>query len=144
MSVETKNVMSGTFGETWLDGEKCGEVYGLSAKIAYTREDIQPCGQMEVDSKLVSSKGTGSIKAFKMYSRFITKIAEKVKNGYDPRFTIISKVDDPDALGPERIAFLNCTFDDVTLADWESGKSGKIDTNFRFTKYKLLDTVEAE
>lgn len=144
MSVEVKNVMNGTYGELWLDGEKCGEVDGCSAKIAYTRDDIQLCGQLEVDSKLVSSKGTGSIKAYKIYSRFITTIAEKAKSGKDPRFTIISKLNDPDALGTERIALQNCVFDDVTLVDWEKGKSGSIDTNFRFTKYKLLDTVEAD
>ena len=40
-----KRVISGTWGEVWLDGEYVGECYALQAKHAFTKEDVQQCGQ---------------------------------------------------------------------------------------------------
>ena len=34
-----KRVISGTWGEVWLDGEYVGECYALQAKHAFTKED---------------------------------------------------------------------------------------------------------
>ena len=51
-----KRVISGTWGEVWLDGEYVGECYALQAKHAFTKEDVQQCGQMEVTVKLLQLK----------------------------------------------------------------------------------------
>nr|WP_330372777.1 phage tail tube protein [Lachnoclostridium phytofermentans] len=60
----------------------------------------------------------------------------------DIRFTIISKLDDPDAYGAERVVISNASFDDVTLADWEVAKKGSVEAPFTFTDYDFLDKVE--
>ena len=71
------------------------------------------------------------------------KIGSEIRNGKDLRFTIISKLDDPDAYGAERIAAKNVSMDDLTLADWEAGVNGTIEAPFTFTDYNFLDTVNA-
>ena len=39
-----KRVVSGTWGEVWLDGDKVSECYGLQAKASFNKEDIALCG----------------------------------------------------------------------------------------------------
>lgn len=136
-----KRVMSGTWGEVWLDGDKVAEAYGLQLKVSYNKEDVKMCGQMAVDSKVTSVKMTGSLKMHKVNSRMALKIGSEIRNGKDLRFTIISKIDDPDAYGAERIAAKNVSMDDLTLADWEAGVNGTIEAPFTFTDYNFLDTV---
>lgn len=138
-----KRVMSGTWGEVWLDGDKVAEAYGLQLKVSYNKEDVKMCGQMAVDSKVTSVKMTGSLKMHKVNSRMALKIGSEIRNGKDLRFTIISKLDDSDAYGAERIAAKNVSMDDLTLADWEAGVNGTIEAPFTFTDYNFLDTVNA-
>lgn len=142
MKFSAKRIMNGTFGEVWLDGEWVGECHGCQAKLNFNKEDINICRQMGVDKKLVSYGGTGSLSLYKVNSRMAIKIGEKIKNGEDPRFTIISKLDDPDAYGAERVVLRNVSFDDLTLADWQAATAGKVTAPFTFTDYEFLDLVE--
>lgn len=137
-------IISGTWGEVWLDSDYVSEAYGLQAKINYNKEDVNLCGQMAVDSKVTSVKMTGSISMHKVNSRMARKIGEEIKNGKDIRFQIISKLADPDAYGKERITLKNVSMDDLTLADWEVSKKGSITAPFTFTGYEFLDDIEEE
>lgn len=137
-----KRVISGTWGQVWMDGDLVAECYGFQAKRKFNKEKIQLCGVMAVDTKLVSTEGTGSIKMHKVYSRMAAKVGQAVAAGKDPRFTIITKLRDPDAYGAERVAVKNVSFDDETLADWESGKPGAVECPFTFTDSEYLDVIE--
>ncbi|HWQ59055.1 MAG TPA: phage tail tube protein [Clostridia bacterium] len=139
---KVSRVISGTWGEVWLDGEYVGECYGAQAKLAYNRESIQQCRKLMPGKKLMSVEGTGSLKLYKVNSRMIRAVALKVKDGKDPRFTIISKLDDPDAYGAERMSISGVAFDDTTLADWEVGNIGKTENPFTFEDFELLDAIE--
>lgn len=136
-----KRVISGTWGEVWLDGEKVGECYGMQAKLSYNKEDIARCGQMATDKKVTSTSGTGTLRMHKVYSRMALAMGEAIRDGCDIRFTVISKLKDPDAYGAERIAVKNVGFDDLTLVDWEAKSVGKVECPFSFTDYALLDTI---
>ena len=67
---------------------------------------------------------------------------EKLKSGKAPSFTIITKIDDPDAIGVERIALYGCKFDKMTLADWERKKNAEESYNFTFEDWELLDVTK--
>ncbi len=136
-------IMCGTWGEVWLNGEYVGEAYGLQAKVSMNKEDVSRCRQMAKDKKTTSISMTGSLKLYRVSSRMAIAIGDKVKKGQDPRFTIISKLDDPDAYGAERISITNVSFDDLTLADWEAATIGKVEAPFTFTDFEYLDKVEA-
>lgn len=138
-----KRVMSGTWGEVWLDGDYVSECYGMQAKVSANKTDINICRQMATDKKTTSISCTGSLKLHKVNSRMALAIGNKIKAGQDPRFTIISKLDDPDAYGAERVVLRNVSFDDLTLADWEVAKNGTVEAPFTFTDYEFLDSVEA-
>lgn len=100
------------------------------------------CGQMMVDTKLRSAKGTGSIMIYKVYSR-ILDCYDAALEGRDHRFTVISKLNDPDAYGAERVALYNCNPDQETIANWEAGRVGKEQVPFTFTGRQWLDTIAA-
>lgn len=143
MNLSANRVMSGTWGEVWLDGDYVSECYGLQAKSSMNKEDVNICGQMAVDKKVTSISNTGSLKLHKVNSRMSRAIGDKIKKGIDVRFTIISKLDDPDAYGSERVVLRNVSFDDLTIADWEVAKNGTVEAPFTFTDYEFLDSVEA-
>ena len=138
-----KRVVSGTWGEVWLDGDKVSECYGLQAKASFNKEDIALCGQMASDKKVTSIDCTGSLRLHKVTSRMAQAIGENIRNGRDVRFTIVSKLKDPDAYGAERVVLRNVRFDDLTLADWEAKSVGKVECPFTFTDYEFLDVIEA-
>lgn len=140
--IKGNRVMSGTWGEVWLDGDYVAECFGLQAKVSFTKEDVQLCRQMSADKKITSMTCTGAMRMHKVNSRMALAIGDKIKNGIDPRFTVISKLDDPDAYGAERVVLRNVSFDDLTLADWEVARNGTIEAPFTFTDYDFLDVVE--
>lgn len=136
-----KRVISGTWGEVWLDGDKVSECYGLQAKVSFNKEDIALCGQMASDKKVTSIECTGSLRMHKVTSRMALAIGENIRNGKDVRFTIVSKLKDPDAYGAERVVLSSVSFDDLTLADWEAKSVGKVECPFTFTDYEFLDEI---
>ena len=136
-----KRVISGTWGEVWLDGDKVSECYGLQAKVSFNKEDIALCGQMASDKKVTSIECTGSLRMHKVTSRMALAIGENIRNGKDVRFTIVRKLKDPDAYGAERVVLSNVSFDDLTLADWEAKSVGKVECPFTFTDYEFLDEI---
>ena len=135
-------VISGTWGQLWLDDELVGECYGLQAKVEYNKESIVMCGQMAEDSKVMSFKGTGSVKLHKVNSRMGILMGEKIKDGVDVRFKLISKLADPDSYGAERVVVRNVSFDDLTLADWETNTVGKVECPFTFTDWGYMDQID--
>ena len=140
-----KRVISGTWGELWLDSEYVGEVFKFQAKFAFTKEDVNMCRQMWTDTKTTAVKGTGSIGLHKVNSRMVKVIGEHIANGRDMRYTIISKLDDPDAYGAERVSISNVSFDDLTIADWQAAQKGQTECPFTFASApKWLDVIEVQ
>ena len=110
--MDGKRVISGTWGEVWLDSEK---VTGFD--------------------------GTGSLRMHKVNSRMAKKILKDITQGKDVRFTIITKLADPDSYGTERAVLKGVSFDDLTIADWEAKQPGKIEAPFTFSKVEYLDMI---
>ena len=132
-----KRVMSGTFGELWWDGELIAECDKFAAKYTQTKEAVNLARQMVEDSKVMGSKGTGSMRVYKVYSRF-RDFADAVQEGRDVRSTYISKLDDPDAYGAERVAMYNVSLDEVPLANWERKTIQRDEVPFTFSGHKFL------
>jgi hypothetical protein len=139
-----KRVISGTWGEVWLDSDYVSECYGCKLAAKFTKEKIPRAGHMITDNKITSIEATGSLKLYKCNSRMARAIGDKIKNGKDVRFTIISKLDDPDAYGAERVSVTGVSFDDLTIADWEVGKIGQIESPFTYSDYDYLDKISED
>jgi len=138
-----KRVISGTFGEVWLNGEKIAECKGCQAKINKNKEKIYLCGMLFSDHKVMSLDGSGSLTLYKVDSGMIQK-QKSIQDGVDDRFTVVSALKDPDSYGAERVAIYNVSFDDLTLVDWQRAAVGEITAPFTFTRFELLDQIDVQ
>lgn len=113
-------VLSGTWGEVWVDGVPILEAKKVEAKASANREDVQM--GIDVDSKMTGIKGEVTITINKVYSTYNT-ILKNYKNGNDVRSQLITKVADPDAVGAqqERWSFDNVWWNDLPLVIYEKG-----------------------
>lgn len=138
-----KRILNGTFGEVWVDGEKIAECTACQGKVSKDKQTVNLCGQFMSDTKATSGSGTGSLTLYKVDSGFLQK-ENDLQNGVDRRYTVISKLKDPDAWGAERVAFYNVSLDEMTLADWQAATVGTVTVPFTFSRYELLDAIEVQ
>ena len=141
MAIDGRKVMNGTHGTAFLDGEEIAEVKAFQAKLEFKKEEVKIAGKMATETKYMGYSGKGSLSLHKVNSRMIKAIGQQIKEGKEPRFTVIGKLADPDADGVERIAINNVSFDDLTLFDFEVGALGQTECPFTFTDYDFLDLI---
>ncbi|MEQ2454960.1 phage tail tube protein [Flavonifractor hominis] len=138
-----KRVINGTYGEVWLDGEKICECTAGQGKVSKNKTTVNLCGRFMEDTKATSGAGTGSLTIYKVDSGFIQR-EQGLQDGVDRRYTIIQKLADPDSFGAERVAYYNVSFDDLTLNDWKAATVGSVTVPYTFSRYELLDAIQAE
>ena len=136
-------VIIGTFGEVWFDDDYLAEVVSGQAKVSLTYDDVKRARCLMVAKKLIKAEGKGSIKLNHVRSNIVKKTSDTIKSGKTPSFKIIMKLEDPDALGAERIVLYGCKLDELTLMDWENGKITEETLSFTYESYELLDVIIA-
>ena len=75
-----RRVISGTWGELWIDGEKVAEVSACQAKVALNKETVNLCGRFMTTHKAMNASGTGSLTMHKVDSGFAQRM-EGIKRG---------------------------------------------------------------
>lgn len=142
MGFQDNQIMNGSYGEAWANGDYLAEVKGLEASLDIEYEDVNRPRKLGVGKKMIGYEGEGTLTFHKVSSRFIKLLSDDLKAGKQTSITVISKLDDPDAKGAERIALKNCTFGDLNLANWEAKEIGEDEISFSFDSWELLDIVE--
>ena len=59
----------------------------------------------------------------------------------DERLSLISKLEDPDNGGIERVQLMSCWLDELTLQAFENGKITEDEFSGGFVGFKYLDTI---
>lgn len=136
--------LSGTYGKLFWDGEEIFEVDKVEAKLELKREPVAFVGDAFEDSKVMGMKGAGSFTIKHIYSRGIEKLGKAFKEGKDPRSTLLVAVEDPDAFGSERVILKNVAFNEVILAQFETGQKLTRAFPFSFTEFDFPDTIEVK
>lgn len=131
-------VLNGSYAELWFNGSKIAEVQKISVKVTLERGDIQFGADM--DSKLKVQKGEFTIGLKKVYTRF-EDMREQLNKGIDPRFQIITKLKDPDAVGQqmERYSIDNCWLNDLPIIEYEVGNEVSQEITGGFTPSDLIN-----
>lgn len=142
-SYTPEKVINGTFGEVWVDDDYMAEVTALEAKVSLDKTEVNQVGTLAKGYKITGIVGKVTLKLNKVSSYFIKKLSDNTKAGKTTTCTIISKLNDPDSFGAERIQLNGCTFDELTLANWEAKKLGEESIAFSFTSWEVLDTINA-
>lgn len=141
MKYAPEKTLNGTYGSLWIDDYYMAEVTGLEAKVGLEKTEVNQTGSLEKGYKITGMEGKGTVKLNKVTSYFIQKLSDNIKAGKTTVCTMISLLDDPDSEGQERIKLTGCTFDELTLVDWESKKLGEESVPFSFTSWEVMDTI---
>lgn len=141
-SFAPENVINGTYGEAWFDGEYMAEVNRLRLEVTISYEDVKQPRKLMTGKKMTGIAGEGEVVLSKVSSTVSKKISDALKQGKVPAITIMSKLADPAAFGAERVAAYSCKFEKATLADWENGSLGSESYSFTFEDWDFLDTIE--
>lgn len=141
MALDARKVINGTHGSLFFEDEEVMGLKSFQAKLEFQKEEVKIAGQMATDTKYMGYTGKGSFATHKIDSRMIKALSASIKEGKEPRFTLIGKLADPDSNGAERIAIKNVSFDDLTLFDYEVGSLGSIECPFTFVDWELMDLI---
>lgn len=141
MALDARKVINGTFGSLWINDEEIAELKSFQVKVEFQKEEVKTVGSMSVDTKYMGYVVKGSLALHKVNSRMIKNISNSIKEGKEPRFTLMGKLADPDADGTERIVVKNVSFDDLTLMDFEVNNLGGTEHPFTATDWDILDTI---
>lgn len=139
--MRANQVINGTYGEAWIDGDYMSSVTGVEATIEIDYEDVNSPRKLSTGKKMIGWEGSGSLSFNKTTSRFIRLIGDNLREGKQTTVDIIVKLDDPDALGAERVALKNVLFEDLTLANWEAKSLGEGEAPFFFDDWQPLDLI---
>lgn len=139
---ESNRVMNGTWGEMWFDDDYLGEVEQAKGEVDLTYSDVTRCRHLNTGKKLTKAEGKLSFKLHHVRSNISKKVSDAVKAGRTPSFKVITKLDDPDAYGAERVAYYGVKLDKAILMDFEAQKNSEESYNGTFEDWEYLDLVE--
>lgn len=140
-SMNAQQVMSGTEGEVWIDGDYMAQATAFKAVAHLIKHEVNQVKKRGKQYKSTGWEGKGSIKMNHVSSYMIDKMAQNIKDGHQTVCTIVAKMSDPDAIGAERVVIRDATFDSLTLMDWEAKKLTDESYDFTFTDFDLLETA---
>ncbi len=135
MALDETRVIYGTFGQLYIEGAWQTNINHLEAKVALNKIELNLSGDDWVRHKKGSKKGTGTMSGFKVTSTMLQR-------GF-AKFEIVSKLDDPEAYGCERVRIKNVMVDELQLANWTAGEEVKEEVPFTFSEWELLDPIVA-
>ncbi|KAF9117489.1 hypothetical protein BGX30_005420 [Mortierella sp. GBA39] len=137
-NVKLTDVMEQLFGTfyAYIDGVWQTHINKLEASVEIEKRELKLVGSDWTVHKSGSKKGTGTMSGYKVTSDMINR-------GFT-KFEIISKLDDPESYGHERVRLIRCMPDKIQLANWTAGEEVQEETTFTFEGYELLDPITAD
>ena len=139
---DEKKTMYGNYGTVFLNDAQMFEATGISAKMKANKVEVPMCGTNSKKWKTVGWDGSGTLSSNKVSSRFIMLLMDNMNNGIETVCTLISKLTDPGNGGTERIKMGGVKFDEISIADWSSGKLGAESVPFTFETAEALDVID--
>ena len=130
-NLSANRVLSGSFAEIWVDGNRIAEASGIQMTVKLIRSEVQI--GMDVDSKITGCRGEGQLRLRQVFSRFFD-VVENAAAGTDLRVTITTALKDPDSMNgeEERYSVDNVALDSLPLVNYATGKVNEQVIPFRF------------
>ena len=97
-SFKPSQVINGTWGEVWMDGEYLAQVKALKAEITIKTTAIGMVQTLREGQKMTGMELKGEIKLHKINSFIMKKMSECFRQGKMMTCKIVSNLQDPDAL----------------------------------------------
>lgn len=144
MKINGKRQINGTFGKVYINGIEFADIEEFNADVDIDRKDTNWAGSLGTDSKIISTKGSGSFKIKKVYSREVAMILPIIKTGKDVRSIITTELKDPDAYGAERVSIEDAWFNNLNIANFKVADLVNKEIKFGFNpdNVEFLDIIE--
>lgn len=140
--LDDNKVINGSYGEVHHDGKWLTNMFKLSAEVELSYADVKVAGSRWGGSKLTGLKGTGSMSGYKITDELLHQISYIFDDrGGDYATELISKLDDPQAYGCERIRLKNVKFTKIPIIGWEVGSIIEEEWPFTFSGVEYLDKI---
>ena len=140
-NIKVNQIIRGTYGRVWIDGELFANVKSFEAKITLNYEEVDLSNDLGKHQRYIGFTGEGTMTLHKVDSKILAKLAKGIKSGELPEISIVGKLGDPTALGAERISFTEVTIDEVMALKYENATIGEEEVPFKFADYEPLDLI---
>ena len=140
-SIKTNQIIRGTYGRVWIDGELFANVKSFEAKLTLNYEEVDLSNDLGKHQRYMGFTGEGTMTLHKVNSKIFAKLAKAIKSGEMPEISVVGKVEDPTALGAERVSFTEVTIDEVMALKFENATIGEEEVPFKFADYEPLDLI---
>ncbi len=140
-SLKANEVINGTWGEIWYNGQYMANVTAFKAEATAKTTSVPMVQNLTEGQKLTGLERKGEVKFHKINSQITKAMIEELKAGKMPTATIISNLNDPDVNGNERVACYGCMFEKAIIADWEAGKMLEESYSFTYESEEFLDMI---
>ena len=139
--VKTNQIIRGTFGRVWIDGELFANVKSFEAKLTLNYEEVDLSNDLGKHQRYMGFTGEGTMTLHKINSKIFAKLAKAIKSGDIPEISVVGKLEVPTALGAERVSFTEVTIDEVMALKFENATIGEEEVPFKFADYEPLDLI---
>jgi len=136
-----RQIMHGHGGHLWFNDKKITTLQSVEAKATGNWEEINVCGDTATYRVYNGYGGEGSFSFLKMDSDVMAYIAEGYQTGDIPETKIITLQKVPNSNKEERVAYMDVTFDEVTLAKFEKNAMTETEVPFKFGRFEVLQTI---
>lgn len=140
--IQDQQIINGTWGEVWVNNELLCTLTKFEAKVNMTYADVTRPRDLWDGKKLLKLDGQGNF-AFQKYDSTVLRLFDKrrLDMGLIPDIKIMGKLDDPAALGAERVIFKNVTLNNFTVLAFEHAKEAEEAMDFNFRDYEIYDLI---
>lgn len=138
---KANEVMNGTFGKVWINGQKFANIKSFEAKLTFDWEEVDIAEDTGKHQKYMGYQGEGTMTFHKVDSAVLKLVQEDIKAGKMPDIMIVGSLADPAALGAERVQLDEVTLDELMLLKFEMKTVGEEEVPFKFASFTPLDLI---
>ncbi len=140
--IKANEVMNGSFGTVWINGNKAANIKKFEAKLTLNYEAVDIAEDPGEHQKFMGYSGSGTMTFHKVDSSITSLLYKEIKKGSIPEIMIVGKLEDPNGYGAERIQFNEVTIDEVTLLNFEQKALMEEEVPFKFADFEPLDLID--
>jgi hypothetical protein len=146
MALVPEYTINGSFGEIWdQDGDWLANVQECRFTITVDRRDVLRSGTRRMGYKAMGTSGEGTIRGFKVTSEFLARVAVLMQNDNARQFVgqLLVKMDDPEALGVERVLLKSVKVWEYT-GGWQVNELVEEEVPFTFEDIALPTQIRGD
>lgn len=143
-TLDSSRAVNGSYGECHQEGKWLTNVHTMKADVEFTKADIKKSGSRWTGTKVTGIKGTGSMSGYLVTDELKMAVAQGLDDR-KPTFKteLISKLDDPEAYGYEKVRLKGVSFDKLPAVNWTVGEVVEDEWAFTYDDLEFLNPITA-